>query len=53
MVRLARKKPDRARAGGAAEDEEDAALSAFDSFYRGAATAGIPDSPTGMTSGDC
>jgi DNA-directed RNA polymerase specialized sigma24 family protein len=38
MVRVARQKrlKLRVRAGGAAEDEEDAALSAFDSFCRGA-----------------
>jgi DNA-directed RNA polymerase specialized sigma24 family protein len=42
LVRLARKKL-RARAGGAAEDEEDAALSAFDSFCRGAADGRYPE----------
>jgi DNA-directed RNA polymerase specialized sigma24 family protein len=41
LVRLARKKL-RARAGGAAEDEEDAALSAFDSFCRRAASGRFP-----------
>jgi DNA-directed RNA polymerase specialized sigma24 family protein len=41
MVRLARQKRP-ARVGGAAEDEEDAALSAFDSFYRGAARGQYP-----------
>jgi DNA-directed RNA polymerase specialized sigma24 family protein len=41
LVGLARQKL-RARAGGAAEDEEDAALSAFDSFCRGAAEGRYP-----------
>jgi DNA-directed RNA polymerase specialized sigma24 family protein len=41
LVRLAHKKL-RAWAGGAAEDEEDAALCAFDSFCRGAAQGRYP-----------
>jgi DNA-directed RNA polymerase specialized sigma24 family protein len=41
LVRLARERL-RARVGGAAEDEEDAALSAFESFCRGAAGGRFP-----------
>jgi DNA-directed RNA polymerase specialized sigma24 family protein len=42
LVRLARRKLRTGAGGGAAEDEEDAALSAFDSFCRGAARGRYP-----------
>ena len=52
LVRLARAKLRMARRG-AAEDEEDAALSAFNSFCAGAAQGGFPSLPTATTSGGC
>jgi DNA-directed RNA polymerase specialized sigma24 family protein len=42
LVHLARRKLRATAAGGGAEDEEDAALSAFDSFCRGAAQGRYP-----------
>ncbi len=42
LVHLARNRLRAARGPGAAEDEEDAALSAFDSFCRGAAAGRFP-----------
>jgi DNA-directed RNA polymerase specialized sigma24 family protein len=43
LVHLARARLRAAHRAGAAEDEEDAALSAFDSFCRGAAQGRFPD----------
>jgi DNA-directed RNA polymerase specialized sigma24 family protein len=43
LVQLARSRFRSARRVGASEDEEDAALSAFDSFCRGAAQGRFPD----------
>jgi DNA-directed RNA polymerase specialized sigma24 family protein len=43
LVHLARTRLRAARRAGAVEDEEDAALSAFDSFCRGAAQGRFPD----------
>ncbi len=43
LVHLARARLRAARRAGAIEDEEDAALSAFDSFCRGAAQGRFPD----------
>jgi hypothetical protein len=55
LVDLARSRLRSTPLAGAIEDEEDAALSAFDSFCRGVAwpTAASPGSPNATTSGGC
>lgn len=53
LVHLARNKLRARPRSATVEDEEDAALSAFDSFCRGAAEGRFPASPIEMTSGAC
>ena len=53
LVRLARARLRATPRAGADADEEDAALSAFDSFCAGAARADSPAWPTATSCGGC